>query len=41
MHNSASNGPWIICNTIVRQYAQDAWAAFSAEVKKHCPAAPR
>ena len=34
------HGPWIIRNTIVRHYAQDAWAAISAEVRKHCPAAP-
>jgi hypothetical protein len=26
------HGPWIIRNSIVRHYAQDAWAAISAEV---------
>ena len=28
-------------SVLVRQYGQDAWAAFSAEVKKLCPAAQR
>ena len=34
-------GLWIIRNAIVRQHGQDAWAAFSAEVRKLRPAAPR
>ena len=34
------HGLWIIRNTIVRHYAQDAWAAISAEVRKLRPAAP-
>ena len=35
------HGPWIIRDTLVRHYGQDAWAAFSAEVKKLRAAAPR
>ena len=32
------HGLWIICNAIVRQYGQDAWAAITAEVRKLRPA---
>ena len=35
------HGLWLIRNAIVRRHGQDAWAAISAEVRKHCPAAPR
>jgi hypothetical protein len=35
------DGLWAIRNAVVRQYEQDAWAAFSAEVKKLRAAAPR
>lgn len=35
------DGQWAIRSVLVRQYGQDAWAAFSAEIRKHCPAAPR
>jgi hypothetical protein len=35
------SGLWAVRSVLVRQYGQDAWAAFSAEVRKHCPAAPR
>jgi hypothetical protein len=33
------HGLWAIRNAIVRQYGQDAWAAISAEIRKHRPAA--
>jgi hypothetical protein len=32
------HGLWTIRNAIVRQYGQEAWAAFSAEVRKLRPA---
>jgi hypothetical protein len=35
------NGLWIIRNAVVSRYGLDAWAAISAEVRKHRPAAPR
>ena len=35
------NGLWIIRNAVVSRYGLDAWAAFSAEVKKLRAAAPR
>ena len=41
MHNSTSNGPWIICNMIVSQHGPDTWAAISAEVRKLRPVTGR
>jgi hypothetical protein len=35
------SGLWAVRSVLVRQYGQDAWAAFSAEVKKLRAAAPR
>jgi hypothetical protein len=35
------SGLWAVRSILVRQYGQDAWAAFSAELKKFRAAAPR
>ena len=35
------SGLWAVRSVLVRQYGPDAWAAFSAELKKLRPAAPR
>jgi len=35
------SGLWAVRSVLVRQYGQEAWAAFYAELKKLRPAAPR
>jgi hypothetical protein len=35
------SGLWAVRSVLVRQYGQDAWAAFSAELRKLRAAAPR
>jgi hypothetical protein len=35
------SGLWAVRSVLVRQYGQDAWAAFSAELKKLRAAAPQ
>jgi hypothetical protein len=35
------SGLWAVRSVLVRQYGRDAWAAFSAEIRKLRPAAPR